>query len=244
MFQIFCKGSVFAGCCIVAFTATALIYPSDCKSTYFRLEVELIVPALSYFRPPHGLQPPQSKQKQVQLRPGSTLERRFALGAAAMLNIAQRASSPGWFDQAEEIIKPDHGHAQLSPNSLWARGRRERASIRSTPLVNPSPLASCQAQQVFLVNHSAALHSDSLVNKWVFLSSTAAAFRSHLPISYSVSAQGNEKVLCLSTWASSCVSSDTVYCLRTAWQRRHPKRSSSPEAASRSQAQQSEAEGL
>lgn len=124
------------------------------------------------------------------------------------------------------------------------QGEGKRASLRSTPLVNPSPLASYQAQQVFLVNHSAALHSDSLVNKWVYLSSTAAAFRSHLPISYSVSARGNEKVLCLSTWASSCVSSDTVYCLRTAWQRRHPKRSSSPEAAPRSQAQQREAGGL
>lgn len=89
MVLISSKGTVLY-CC---FTATALVNPSDCKSTYFPLEVELIVRALSCFRASSCLQPTQLKQKRVQLR--STVERCFALGAAAMLNIALRAPSPG-----------------------------------------------------------------------------------------------------------------------------------------------------
>lgn len=138
-FWFFYKGSEIAGCCIIVFSTTALRSPSDSKSTHFQLEGELIVLALWYLWPPHGLQPPQSKQKQVQLRPGSTIERHFAVGAAAVLYIAPRAPSPGWFDQVEEIIKPVHGRAQLSPNSLRARGWRGSRPLLDTSCKSIAP---------------------------------------------------------------------------------------------------------
>lgn len=88
---------------------------------------------------------------------GGTVERHFALGTAAMLKIALRALSPGWFDQAEEIIKPEHGHAQLSPNSLWARGRRERQ-----PVVDTSPKSIAPG----LISGTASIPGHSIPTPW------------------------------------------------------------------------------
>lgn len=70
-----------------------------------------------------------------------------------------------------------------------------KGQARELPtLLNSSSRASYQAQQVFLFNHSAALHSGSLVNELVYSFSITAAFKSALPLySYSVNGQGNKK---------------------------------------------------
>lgn len=93
---------------------------------------------------------------------------------------------------SREDYKASPWQCPAEPLLNLSKGQEREQARALTPLLNSSSTISYQAQQVFLVSHSAALHSilaPSSINEFT---SSPHALRSPLPSSYSVKGEGNE----------------------------------------------------